>query len=164
MRIYEILLSNSTHHDDVAWEEQSLGEETEIPLRLVPGKETEELVEAIYTELEGEILDCNNCALDRKRRLCHPRTHRECRLDLITNAAPSSPSRSPGSPDGPVLGRRLSQAASKDHVSDNYFEIERWDLHDDVNVLHDQLPVWVETKRNSWNWTPKNGLCQKSYG
>ena len=60
MRIYEITF---TKHDqpDVAWEEQSLGEETEIPLRLVPGKETEELVEAIYTELEGEILDCNNC-------------------------------------------------------------------------------------------------------
>ena len=62
MRIYEITFTppNSTD-DDVAWEEHSLGEETEIPLRLVPGKETEELVEAIYTELEGEILDCNNC-------------------------------------------------------------------------------------------------------
>ena len=60
MRIYEITFTNTTH-DEVAWVEQSLGEETEIPLRLVPGKETEELVEAIYTELEGEILDCNNC-------------------------------------------------------------------------------------------------------
>ena len=60
MRIYEITFTNSTNDDDVAWTEQSLGEETEIPLRLVPGKETEELVEAIYTELEGEILDCNN--------------------------------------------------------------------------------------------------------
>ena len=60
LRIYELTFTNSTN-DDVAWEEQSLGEETEIPLRLVPGKETEELVEAIYKELEGEILDCNNC-------------------------------------------------------------------------------------------------------
>ena len=41
------------------WEEHSLGEETEIPLRLVPGKESEALVEKLYTELEKEILDIN---------------------------------------------------------------------------------------------------------
>ena len=64
--IYKIMFSNSTTHDDVAWEEQSLGEETEIPLRLVQGKETEELVEAIYTELEGNILECKNCDIQLK--------------------------------------------------------------------------------------------------
>ena len=57
MRIYEIMSEDGT----LQWEEASLGEETEIPLRLVPGKESEELVEAIYSELEGEILDCNDC-------------------------------------------------------------------------------------------------------
>ena len=57
MRIYEIMSEDGT----LQWEETSLGEETEIPLRLVPGKESEELVEAIYSELEGEILDCNDC-------------------------------------------------------------------------------------------------------
>ena len=51
------MISISDEHKNCLYQEQSLGVETEKPLFVQPGKETLELVDKLWTHMEGEIID-----------------------------------------------------------------------------------------------------------
>ena len=53
----------------------------------------------------------------------NPELIEDANPDLIKNENPRSPAQSPGSPRGKSSAGRLSKAASRSNVSDNYVEI-----------------------------------------
>ena len=53
------MISIKDEHQSIIYQEESVGVDTEKPLIIQPGKETNELVDQIYSELEAEIVFLN---------------------------------------------------------------------------------------------------------
>ena len=68
----------SCHYDDldVLYKELSQADYTEVPLRIIPGKETDCLVDQLLTELEQEAKMCNmsefHITVNGKETIIHP--------------------------------------------------------------------------------------------
>ena len=58
---YRLAFIESMVYDDndILYEEMSQAEYTEVPLRVIPGKETDSLVEKLWSEIEQEAKICN---------------------------------------------------------------------------------------------------------
>ena len=73
--IRNMMYDNS--ESDIIFEEKSQADYTEIPLRVIPGKETDCLVDQLWTELELEVENCNlseyPITVNGQKTVIHPR-------------------------------------------------------------------------------------------